>query len=60
MKIRKLSPSAYVLRKQWEREDKKLFVKFRKDERKIQIINALAEMLAKLEMGKGDQILFHC
>ena len=59
MKIRTLSPSAYVLRKQWEREDKKLFAKFRKDEGKIQIINALAEMMAKLEMGKSDQILFH-
>lgn len=60
MKIRTLSPSAYILRKQWEREDRKLFAKFRKDEGKIKIINALAEMLTKLEMGKGDRILFHC
>ena len=60
MKICTLSPSAYVLRKQWEREDKKLFAKFRKDEGKIQIINALAEMLTRLEAGKRDQVLFHC
>lgn len=60
MKIRTLSPSAYVLRKQWEREDKKLFAEFLKDEGKIQVINALAEMLMRFEMGKRDQILFHC
>ena len=60
MKIRTLSPSAYILRKQWEREDKKLFAKFHKDEGKIKIINALAEMMTRLEMGKRDQVLFHC
>ena len=60
MKIRTLSPSAYILRKQWEREDKKLFAKFHKDKGEIQIINALAEMLTRLEMGKRDQVLFHC
>lgn len=60
MKIRTLSLSAYVLRKQWEREDKKLFAKFRKDEGNIQIINALAEMLTRPEAEKRDQILFHC
>ncbi len=60
MKIRTLSPSAYILRKQWEREDKKVFTKFRKDEEVLQVINALAEMIVKLETGKSDRILFYC
>ena len=60
MEILTLSPSAYILRKQWECEDKKLFIEFHKDMRKIQIINALAEMLAKLERGKSDKVVFHC
>lgn len=49
MKIRKLSPSAYVLRKQWECEDKKVFAKFRNDEEVLQVINALAEMIVRMQ-----------
>ena len=60
MKICTLSPSAYVLRKQWEREDKKIFAKFRKDGEILQVINALAEMMVKMELCKTEKITFYC
>ncbi len=55
MKIRKLSPSAYVLRKQWELEDKKVFAKFRKDEAVLQVINALAEMIVRMQVRQPEE-----
>ena len=51
MQSQTISPSAYILRKQWEREDKKLFRKFRKQEGVMEVINALAEMIAQAEKG---------
>lgn len=55
-----LSLSAYKLRKTWEQEDKKIFGRFKKDERALQVINALAEILVRLESGKSEEINFHC
>ena len=46
-----LSPSAYRLRQQWETEDAPRFEKFREDEGSMQVINALAEMIAQAQAG---------
>lgn len=59
MKICTLSPLAYVLRKQWEREDKKVFAKFRKDEEILQVINALAEMIVRMQVWQPAEPKVH-
>lgn len=51
MQMTKLSPSAYILLLQWEREDKKLFRKFRKQQGIMEVINALAEMIVQADAG---------
>ena len=56
MQSQKISPSAYLLRKEWEREDKKLFRKFKKQEGVMEVINALAEMITQAEAGVSREI----
>jgi hypothetical protein len=56
MQSQKISPSAYLLRKEWERKDKKLFRKFKKQEGVIEVINALAEMITQAEAGVNREI----
>lgn len=56
MQSQKISPSAYLLRKKWEREDKKLFRKFKKQEGVMEVINALAEMITQAEAGVNREI----
>jgi hypothetical protein len=46
-----LSPSAYRLRQQWEQQDSLQFKKFREDLESMQVINALAEMIAGVRTG---------
>lgn len=57
MQLQKISPSAYLLRKQWEREDKKLFYRFKKQEGVMEVINALAEMITQSEAHVKQKIL---
>lgn len=56
MQSQKISPSAYLLRKKWEQEDKKLFRKFKKQEGVMEVINALAEMITQAEAGVNREI----
>lgn len=56
MNLQKISPSAYLLRKEWEREDKRLFRKFKKQEGVMEVINALAEMITQAEEGVNREI----
>ena len=59
MQNRKISSSAYLLRRAWEREDKKLFRKFKKQQGAMEVINALAEMMVSIESGKKCEQLAH-
>lgn len=56
MQGQKISSSAYLLRRQWEQEDKKLFRKFKKQEGVMGVINALAEVITQAEVGVNRQI----
>ncbi|MCX6807353.1 MAG: hypothetical protein NTZ80_00895 [Patescibacteria group bacterium] len=59
MNLQKLSLSAYLLLRSWEKEDKRLFRKFRQQEGAMEIINALAEMIAQAESEKIPETLIH-
>ena len=59
MRLSKLSPPAYFLRKKWELEDKRAFIKFRKDEGKLQVVNALAEMIVRMQAERQEKTLAH-
>ena len=51
MHTQKISPSAYALRLQWEKEDAKIFQKFHKEKGSIEVINALAELIIQMKNG---------
>ena len=53
MTTQNISPSAYILRQQWEHEDKKLFRKFQKENGSMEVINALAEMMVGVQSGRS-------
>ncbi len=51
MITQKISPSAYALRLQWEKEDSAIFQKFHKEKGSMEVINALAELIIQMQNG---------
>lgn len=55
-----LSPTSIALLANWKRTDKRFFRKYRKDERTMEIVAALAEMIANYETRLQKPTLFYC
>ncbi len=57
--MQNISTQALKVKSQWLLEDQKFFTKYRKDKKAMQIINALAEMIASFEF-KPKEPIFSC
>lgn len=55
-----LSPASLALLANWKRTDKRFFRKYRKDERTMEIVAALAEMIANYETQIQKPTPFYC
>lgn len=59
MRNNNMSVQALVLKSEWLIEDQKFFNKYRKDKKAMQVVNALAEMIARFDSERREQ-LFSC
>jgi hypothetical protein len=59
MNTPKLSPSSLSLLIEWQQSDKAFFRKYRKDKKAMEIIAALAELIATYD-EKSKSPLFYC
>ena len=54
-----ISQQALVLKSEWLEQDQRFFNKYRKDKKAMQVINALAEMIATYD-SQQREIQFSC
>ena len=57
--MQNISTKALAVKSEWLLEDKRFFHKYRKDKKAMQVINALAEMIARFDSQSGKH-LFSC
>lgn len=58
--MKKLSYKALSLKSKWLEEDQTFFMKYQKDKKTMQIVNALAEMIATYDSQSRGTITFYC
>lgn len=57
--MQNLSTKALSLKSQWLLEDRNFFNKYRKDKKAMEVVNALAEMIARFDT-QAKEHLFSC
>ncbi|MDX9970702.1 MAG: hypothetical protein RBS56_02230 [Candidatus Gracilibacteria bacterium] len=57
--MKKISKQAISIKSEWLLEDQTFFNTYRKDKKAMQVINALAEMIARFDSQPREQ-LFSC